>query len=116
MRLRRFCRQAFALGLAVLAIFSGAPQASAQDRHKVEIVPNIPHSEQVLLGCVFARWHQRAVGQRGQHHEGVGRAHRCPRAHLEGLFDQVRSVVVSPDGSRVPSHCVAQKGFGPCVR
>ena len=47
MRVVRFGRLGLAVGLAALAIFAGASEASAQDRPKVEIVPNIPHS-----GCV----------------------------------------------------------------
>ena len=36
--------QGLAVGLAALAIFSSAPQASAQDRPKIEIVPKITHT------------------------------------------------------------------------
>jgi WD40 repeat protein len=41
------CRLGAAVGLAVLAVLVGVPQASAQDRLKMEITPQIPHSKEV---------------------------------------------------------------------
>ena len=43
MQLTRSCRQYLALGLAVLAIFSGAPRVGAQEKLNIEVVPQIGH-------------------------------------------------------------------------
>jgi WD40 repeat protein len=36
------------LGLVVIAVLADAPQASAQDQLKVEIIPQIAHSDRVI--------------------------------------------------------------------
>ena len=61
------------------------------------------HSELGHLGCVLARRHPRAVGQRRRHTEAVGCGHGRAAPHLRRALDSVISVAFSPDGTRVLS-------------
>ena len=46
------------------------------------------HARRGQLGRVLARWGPRAVGQRGQHAEAVGRGHGRAAAHLRGALER----------------------------
>jgi len=96
-------RQVMALGLALLAALIGHAAARAQDRGRIEIVPNIPHSLGVK-SAAFSRDGARLVS--GSQDKSIklwdtatGRLLRT----LEGHADTVSSVAFSPDGTRVVS-------------
>ncbi len=103
MRLKRFCQPGLALGLAVLAILSCAPQASAQDRPQVEIVPNIPHFGGVSAVAFSADGARVLSGSDDRTLKLWDAATGALIRTFEGHSDVVLSVAFSADGARVLS-------------
>ena len=77
------CIRLLAVALLWLSMAAGA---TAQDKPKIEIVPQIPHSFGYLVGGVLARRQAGAVGQLGQNDQALGCGERAAHAQLRGAL------------------------------
>jgi WD40 repeat protein len=105
MRTVWLCRVGPAIGFAALAIFAGTPQASAQERpKKIEIVPNIPHSEGVTSVAFSPDGTRVLSGSQDSTLKLWDAASGQLIRTFEGHTESVLSVEFSPDGTRLLSH------------
>ena len=103
MQLTRSCRQYLALGLAVLAIFSGAPRVGAQEKLNIEVVPQIGHPYGVTSVAFSPDGTRLLSGSDDKTLKLWDAATGALLRTFEGHSDQVRSVAFSPDGTRLLS-------------
>ena len=75
---------ALALALALLGLVLQSAEVDAQERAKIEIVPQIAHARDIELGRLLAQWRARADRQRGRHIEALGYCDDTARADLLG--------------------------------
>jgi WD40 repeat protein len=102
MRVVRLCRLDLAVAFAVLAVLVGAPQASAQDRLKIEVTPQVPHSREatsVAFSPDGARLLSGGDDTLKLWDAATGRLIRT----FEGHSRAVREAAFSPDGKRIVS-------------
>ena len=102
-RCSRLGRWQSALGLALLWLILLSTTGAAQERPKVEVVPNIPHSLGIRSAAVSADGSRLISGGQDKTVKLWDTATARLLRTFEGHSDAVTSVAFSPDGSRLIS-------------
>jgi WD40 repeat protein len=99
----RLFRPSVEFGLILLAMLAGVPSTSARDRHKIEIVPSIPHSKAVTSVTFSPDGASMLSGSWDSTVKLWDAATGALVRTFEGHSEAVWSVGFSPDGARVLS-------------
>lgn len=97
------CLRSLAAALMLPAMIAGVPQASAQDRPKVEIVPNIPHSLWIRTVAVSPDGTRLLSGGTDKSIKLWDMASGQLLRTYDGYSQEVTSVAFSPDGTHMLS-------------
>jgi WD40 repeat protein len=109
MRVVGHCRLGLAVRLALLAVLVGAPQAWAQDRSRIDITPQIPHTDMIFSVAFSPDGTRLLSGSEDGTLKLWDAASGLLIRTLEGHAGSVKSVVFSSDGTRIVSGAVVPR-------